>query len=210
MNQIDRRSKGVSTFMATMILVSISLTLSYVVYEGVSRISPPAQEVFTNQETTIGGVGGLVHITVTASSADSPLDFLAGNASSSNGILYFDGTEYGTTQRLCLAGATTFFDVYTTSGDLSIQSNGASWVDGGWTNGLVVTPGWHEIMFTDSTTCSIVLPDGTAVVYPGRYVSSIPLIGTLPSDTFDLYVPGGSLTSGPFVLVFDGGYDRIA
>ena len=50
-----RRAKGISGFVATLVLVVISLSLSYVVYEGVSRLAPPRAVVFSNQVLTLGG-----------------------------------------------------------------------------------------------------------------------------------------------------------
>jgi hypothetical protein len=204
-----RRSKGVSTFVATLVLVGIALSLSYVVYEGVSTIAPPEQEVFTNQVNQVGGPQGIVQIVVNASSPGSPLAFEAGGSSSQSGILYFDGAGYGTTHGLCLAGATTFFSILTGSGTITTTGNGESWIDGQWTDSLVVRAGWQEVMFSNASSCTITMPGGRTAVFPGADVSPIPLIGSVPSSAFDLYVPAGSST-GPFLLAFDGSYDRIA
>ncbi len=204
-----RRSRGVSTFVATLILVSISLSLSYVVYEDVSKFAPPQQEVFTNQTNQVGGSLGIVQIVVNASSPSSPLAFDAGGSSSQSGILYFNGTDYGTSNSFCLAGATTFFSVFTGAGTITATGNGKAWIDGRWTGSTVVQAGWHEVMFSDASSCAITLPDGQKTIYPSVDVSTVPLIGTIPSSTYDLYVPAGS-SDGPFLLAFDGSYDRIA
>ncbi|MDG6925635.1 MAG: hypothetical protein JRN09_03685 [Nitrososphaerota archaeon] len=203
------RSRGVSTFVATLLLVSISLSLSFVVYEGVSRFAPPQQNVYTNQVIQVGGPEGLVEVLVNSSSAGSPLAFQAGGASSQTGVLYFNGTAYGTTDKLCKTGATTFFAIHTGSGVLSTGGNGRAWIDGQWTSSLAVQPGWHEVMFAGASSCTVTEPDGQVVVYPSGTVSTVPLIGTLPSSRFELYVPTGG-SAGPFLMVFDGSYDRIA
>lgn len=204
-----RYRRGVSTFVATLVLVSIALSLSYVVYEGVSKIAPPEQEVFTNQLYQVGGPLGLVQIVVNSSAPGSPLAFEADGSSSQSGILYYNGTGYGTTNGLCLAGATTFFSIMTGSGTFTAASNGDAWIDGRWTDSMVVQPGWQEVMFSDASSCTVTLPDGQSPVFPGPNVSAVPMMGNVPSSTFDLYVPAGS-SEGPFLLVFDGSYDRIA
>jgi hypothetical protein len=203
------RSKGVSTFLATLILVSITLSLSYVVYEGVSRIAPPQQDIFTNEVNQIGGAPELLQLVVNASSPGAPLAFEAGSASSQAGVLYFDGTRYGTTQHLCLANGTTFFSVHTGNGVLSAASNGRTWIDGYWTDTLAVQPGWHEVMFYGASSCSVTEPDGTIAAYPGGGVSTLPIMGGLPASSFVLYVPADGSASS-FLMVFDGSYDRIA
>jgi len=203
------RSKGVSTFLATLILVSITLSLSYVVYEGVSRIAPPQQDIFTNQISQIGGSPELLQMVVNSSSPGAPLAFEAGGASSQAGVLYFDGTRYGTTQHLCLANGTTFFSVHTGYGVLSAGSNGRTWIDGYWTDTLAVQAGWHEVMFSGASSCSVTEPDGTIAAYPGKDISTLPIMGTLPASSFVLYVPADGSASS-FLMVFDGSYDRIA
>ena len=204
-----RHSKGVSTFLATLLLVSITLSLSYVVYESVSRISPPAQMVFTNQLVQVGGNVGLVLVSVNSSELGTPVAFQAGDVTSNSGILYFDGVGYGATHQLCLANATTFFAVHTTTGTLQARSNGTNWIDGQLTSALDVGAGWHEVVFSDSSSCSVTLPGGLPATYPSGEVSTLPLMGALPSHSYQLYVPtGGSV--GTLALVFNGGYDRIA
>jgi len=195
--------------MATIILVSITLSLSYVVYEGVSGLAPPRQVVFTNQVTQIGGSPSLSEVLVNASSAGTPIAFEAGGASSHSGVLFFDGSRYGTTRQLCLANATTFFSVHTGAGTLIASGNGRTWIDGYWTGSLAVTAGWHEVMITDSSSCSITETDSTSVAYPSADLSTVPLMGAIPSSSFSLYVPTGGAAAS-FVMVFDGSYDRIA
>lgn len=204
-----RPSRGISTFVATLVLVGIVLSLSLVVYQAVSKLTPPEQEVFTNQVTRVGGTLGIVRIVVNASVPGTPLAFEAGDSSSQSGILYYNGTGYGTTSGLCLGGATTFFSVETAPGAIEASGNGRVWIDGRWTNMTQVDAGWHEIMFADASRCTLTLPDDTKVSYPNPAVSGIPVMGELPSSNIELFVPSGS-SDGPFLMVFDGGYDSIA
>jgi hypothetical protein len=204
-----RRSKGVSTFVATLILVSITLSLSYVVYEGVSRIATPEPEVYTNQVSQIGGSPGLAEVIVNASSPATPVAFETAGVSSQTGVLFFDGTRYGTSNQLCMTNATTFFSVLTGSGVIRADGNGKAWIDGYWVDSLDVQAGWQEVMFSDASSCTVTLASGSDAAYPGADVSTLPIIGELPSSSFVLYVPStGSL--GSFLMVFDGSYDRIA
>jgi hypothetical protein len=204
------RSRGISGFVATLILVAISLSLSYVVYQGVSRLAPPREDIFSNQVLDLGGSPDLLQFHVNASSPSSPQAFEADDASSEAGVLYFNGTGYGTARQLCLPGATTFFSVYTAiSGLLKTEANGKVWIDGYWTSSLNVQPGWHELMFSDSSSCEVTEPDGSSLSFPDNRVSTFPLSGSIPSTSFMICIP----TDGPrhsLVLVFDGGFDRLA
>ena len=101
------------------------------VYEGVSRLAPPREEVFTNQMLVLGGSPLSSRYGSTPRPRALPLALEADDATSPAGVLYFDGTVYGTSQRLCLPGATTFFSVYaSTSGVLRAATNGRVWIDG--------------------------------------------------------------------------------
>lgn len=204
-----RRSKGVSTFIATLVLVGISLSLSYVVYEGVDRLAAPRQVVFSNQLDQIPGSPGLLQVSVYASSPSDPVALVADNVSSTSGILLFDGSGYASSGQLCSAGGTTFFSVYTGSGTLQTVSDGRSWIDGYWTSSLVVQPGWHEVMFSDASSCTVTNTDGVAVAYPGSDISAVPLIGPVPSAELSFYLPSNG---GPhqFLLVFQDGEDQLA
>ncbi|MGA2663729.1 MAG: hypothetical protein ABSF83_02120 [Nitrososphaerales archaeon] len=208
-----RRSRGVSGFVATLLLVSISLSLSYVVYEGVSRLTPPSEAVFSNQSLALGGSPDVIQFQVNASAEATPRALEADDASSGSGILYFNGTAYGTSQRLCASGATTFFSVYaSTPGPLvAASSGGATWIDGDLTGSLVVGPGWHEVMFSDARACQVTPPGAPAPIasFPAADLSAVPFTGASPSTGFLVWVPtdgdGHSL-----VMVFDGGLDRLA
>ena len=205
-----RRSKGVSSFVASLILVAISLSLAFFVYEGVSRFAPPRVDVFSNQLTNVGGTPSLVEAQVNASSEGAPLALEADDASSHSGILYLNGTGYGTTQQLCLPNATTFFSVYTpSSGLLQTSSSGKAWIQGQWTSSLNVGPGWHEVMFSDASSCQVSGPTGGEFSFPSPDVSTVPVVGSFPSSTFVLYIPTDGLHHS-LVLVFEGGFDSLA
>lgn len=204
-----RRSKGVSTFVASLLLVGISLSLSCVVYEGVSRLAPPRQLVFENRLDSLPGNPELLQITVNASSPAQPTALVVGNSSSTTGILFFNGTNYGTAGQLCSPGATTFFSVYSGTGTLRAVGDGRAWIDGYWTSALTVQTGWHEVMFEDSSSCSVIDTDGLVVSYPGPDVSSVPVTGSLPSASLDFYLPSVG-DAHQLLLVFPEGYDEIS
>ncbi|MGD0638414.1 MAG: hypothetical protein ABSA72_10295 [Nitrososphaerales archaeon] len=205
-----RHSKGVSGFVASLILVSISLSLAFIVYEGVSRFTPPREDVFSNQLTVLGGTPSIVEAQVNASSEGTPQALEADDASSHSGILFFNGTGYGTTQLLCLPGSITFFSVYTPSSALlTATSNGMAWIQGQWTSSLTVGPGWHEVMFSDASSCQVSGPSGEEFSSPGPDVSSVPVIGSVPSSSFILYFPTDGLHHS-LILVFEGGFDTLA
>ncbi|MDA4113288.1 MAG: hypothetical protein OK474_04495 [Thaumarchaeota archaeon] len=204
------RSRGISGFVATLILVMISLSLSYVVYQGVSRLAPPREDIFSNRVLDLGGSPELLLLQVNASSTSSPLAFEADDASSRAGVLYFNGTGYGTTQQLCLPGAATFFSVHTaSSGTIGAEGDGRVWIDGYLTSSLEVQPGWHEVIFSGSSSCAVTEPDGSTISFPDDRVSTFPLAGSIPSISFTIYVPTDGLRHS-LVLVFDGGFDTIA
>jgi len=204
------RSRGISGFIATLILVAISLSLSYVVYQAVSSFSAPKAEVFSNQSLALGGAPDVVEFQVNVSAPANPQALEADNVNSHEGVLYFGASGYGTTPGLCLSTATTFFSVYATNaGTIQTVTDGTVTIDGQSTASLVVAQGWHEIMFTDASSCQVRGPDGSNISYPGPLVSTVPLIGSFPSTSFRLFLPtdGGSHS---LLLVFDGGYDRLA
>ena len=205
-----RRSRGISGFVASLVLVAISLSLAYVVYEGVSRLAPPKQQVFSNQALILDGTPEIEQVQVNASTATVLQALEVDDSSSHAGILYFDGTTYGSAQRLCLPGATTFFSVFTaTSGILRASGNGRTWIDGQWTGSLGVAPGWHEVMFSDASSCQVTSPGGSGLSFPGGDVSTVPFIGSGPSASFGSSIPTDGLKHS-LVLVFDGGFDSIA
>lgn len=206
-----KRSRGVSTFVATLILVAISLTLSYVVYQGVRSFSSGGgAPTFENQVTLLQGTPDILRLAVNSSQQSTPLSLEAESASSQSGILYFDGSGYGATSSLCLPTATTFFSVYAASaGNIQITSDGRSWIDGQWATSLMVQPGWHEVMISDASSCDLTTPGAPAVAYPSKTVSGVPLVGASPSDSFTFYVPTDG-SDDPLLIVFNGGYDQIA
>lgn len=204
-----RRSKGVSTFVATLVLVTISLSLSYVVYEGVSRLAAPRQVVYSNSVATLPGSPDMADVTVGVSSPSQPLALVVGNASSSSGVLFFNGASYGASDQLCSPGTTTFFSVFTGAGTLQLAGNGRAWIDGYWTSSLPVQAGWQEVMFSGSSSCSVVDTNGLPVTYGSSDLSSVPLTGSVPSAQLSFYVPSDGATP-QILLVFNGGYDQVA
>lgn len=213
-----RSSPGLSSYVATLILVVISLSLSYVVYEGVRSFDPGKQQedaTFTNQLLLLpGSPQDILLVTVNASQQETPAALEAGSAISSQGLLYLTTSgSYGTlSASLCTAGATTFFSVFSaTPGILQVQSNGESWIDGRWANSLAVASGWNEVMISNASSCLVVMPDGVTASGLEEQVSPVPIIGTLTSNTFRFYLPTEGSGPGSLLLVFDdGGYDSVA
>lgn len=206
-----RRSAGVSSFVATLIIVMISLSLSYVVYQGVRGFSlGKGQDTFSNQTTLLQGSPDILQVVVNSSQATTPLAFEVDSASSKSGILYFDGSGYASTPSLCVAGGTTFFSLFAAStGTVQVSSNGVSWIDGHLTASLPAQPGWNEVMISGASSCSVSGPGVGEATYPSAAISAVPLLGSAPSNGFAFYLPAEG--TGPSMLVvFDGGEDRIA
>jgi hypothetical protein len=214
-----KRSRALSGYVAALVLVVITMSLSYVVYEGVRSFDPDKQGqegTFANQVLLIqGSPDDFLRVTVNSSQPETPAALEVDGASSQSGVLFLDGAgRYGTApSSLCLPGATTFFSVYAqTPGLLQVRSDGEAWIDGRWAASLSVAIGWNEVMISDASSCFVVTPDGARVSGPGAGVSGIPVTGVVPSASFTLYVPsGGPAALSQLLLVFDdGGYDRIA
>jgi hypothetical protein len=214
-----QRSRAFSGYVAALVLVVITMSLSYVVYEGVRSFDPDKQGqggTFANQVLLLqGSPDDVLRVTVNSSEPETPVALEVDGASSQNGVLYVDGAgHYGIApSSLCLSGATTFFSVYAqTAGLLQVRSDGQAWVDGRWGASLPVTIGWNEVMISDASSCSVVTPNGTTVSGPGAGVSGVPVTGTVPSTSFALNVPcSGPSGLSQLLLVFsDGGYDQIA
>jgi len=214
-----KRSRAFSSYVAALVLVVITMSLSYVVYEGVRSFSPDKQGLegtFANQLLLLqGSPDDVLQVKVNSSRLETPVALEVDGASSRNGVLYLDGAgRYGATpSSLCLPAATTFFSVYSqAAGRLLVQSDGQAWIDGHWASSLYVTSGWNEVMISDASSCSIVTTSGATVSGPGAAVSGLPITGSVPSASFILYVPsGGPSNPSQLLLVFDdGGYDQIA
>jgi hypothetical protein len=203
------RRQGVSPFVATMVLVSISLSLSYVVYGAVSEMEPSQPAVFVDQVRDMGGPVGLLQVVINTSEPESPQALEIDGANSAMGVLYFDGVGYNTTGHLCLADGTTFFSVHTRSGILSAEADGAMWIDGYRTSSLDVAAGWHELVFSDASDCNVTAPGGLQISFQGPDLSTAPFVGQDPSTGITVYLPSdGSEPSS--LMVFSGGIDTIA
>ncbi len=214
-----KRSRGFSGYVAALVLVVITMSLSYVVYEGVRGFDPDKQGqegAFANQVLLLqGSPDDVLRVVVNSSQRETPVALEVDGASSQDGVLYLDGTgRYGAApSSLCLPAATTFFSAYAqTAGLLQVRSNGQAWIDGHRAASLSVPIGWNEIMISDASSCMVVTPSGATVSGPGPGVSGVPVTGAVPSTSFTLYVPSGGLPGlSQMLLVFsDGGYDQIA
>jgi len=214
----EMRSRALSGYVAALVLVVITMSLSYVVYQGARSFDPDkqaVQPVFENQVATIEASPlGLLRVQVNSSRPESSAALEIDGSSSRSGILFVGGTgQYGVSpSSLCRARATTFFSVLSPSaGELHVSTDGQAWIDGAWGDTLSVGAGWNEVMISDGTVCSVVTSGGT-LTGPGPSVSGLPIVGALPSASFTLFIPSGS--SGfpaQALLVFgDGSYDQIA
>jgi hypothetical protein len=206
---------AIAQYEATIVLVVISLSLASVVYASLRRESSLDPEpLFINAETPIGGSPGIERLEVNSSSATTVTSLSLDEASSSAGVLAFDGSAYSTTKSLCAAGVTTFFSVLASQpGTLTVTTNGKSWVSGTWGGAVSVSSGWHEVMIQGATTCTLTLPGGQEV--PGQwnasspFVSSIPLEGPLTGTSFTVFVPSGG-GSHSLLITSSGGLDAVS
>lgn len=210
------RSRGaIAQYEATIVLVVISLSLASVVYTGLrreSRLQP--SPVFVNGETDIGGSPPIERLEVNSSSATTLSSLSLDAASSTRGVLEFNGSAYSTTTSLCGAGVTTFFSVLAPkAGTLEVSTNGGSWVSGTWGQSVSVASGWQEVMIQDGTSCVVTLPGGQTV--PTQWsstsalVSSIPLEGGLTGTAFTVYVPSGG-GAHSLLITTSGGFDDVS
>lgn len=199
----SRRSRpGVAELYGAVLLVAVTLSLGYAAYENV-RLPASREPVFVYGSYTVYGYPSLMFVTVNWSAPATPEFMSIDKASTSGGILAFDGSGYRAVNQLCAPALTTFFSITTGSGTLTVSSDGKVWIDGVQESSASVTPGMHELLISGATGCSIRLPDGSTVSYPSTSVSALPI-------SFD---GGGSLrTVIPYVsvghdllLVFDTG-----
>ena len=211
----ERRRAGIAQFEATVILIVVSLSLASVVYGGLKKetnLSP--QAVFANTETSIGGSPPLELVAANASSTTTVTSMSFDQASSTTGVLAFDGSSYSTSVSLCSVGVTTFFSVLSPqSGTLKVTTNGRAWVAGTYGSAVAVGPGWQEIMIQSGTTCSITLPGGQQV--PTQWNQASPLTSSVPtqgppsSSAFSFYVPAGG-GAHRLLITTTGGFDAVA
>jgi hypothetical protein len=206
---------AIAQYEATVVLVVLSLSLASIVYGGLKREASAGPEpVFVNEETPIGGNPPIERVGVNSSAATTVSSFSLDEASSTDGIIAFDGSAYSTSSSLCIGGKTTFFSVHVLqAGTLQVVSDGRAWVSGIWGAAVSVAPGWHELMIQGGTSCSITLPGGQVVA--GRwnasslFVSSIPAEGAFSGTSFTFYLPGG-VGSHRVLITSTGGFDDVA
>jgi hypothetical protein len=210
-----RSRSAVAQYEATIVLVVISLSLASVVYTGLRRESSVDPEpLFVNEETAIGGSPAIEMLEVNSSSATTITSLSIDSASSTAGILAFDGSAYSTVKSLCAAGLTTFFSVLASQpGTLKVATNGASWVSGTWGAAVGVSSGWQEVMIQGGTTCAVTLPGGQAV--PSQWsasspvLSSVPVEGSIAGTSFTVYVPSGG-SAHSLLITASGGLDDVS
>jgi len=203
---------AIAQYEATVVLVVVSLSLASVVYSGLRReasISP--QPVFVNEETTIGGSPAIERVEVNAYSATAISSLSLDGASSTTGVLDFDGSGYSTTTSLCAAGVTTFFSVLAAQpGLLQVSTSGRAWVAGTWGGAANVSPGWQEVMIQGGASCAVTLPGGQAIpaqwTSSSTHVSSIPGASGLTGTSFIFYIPSGG-GSHRLLITSSGGFD---
>lgn len=210
-----RRRGAIAQYEATIVLVVISLSLASVVYAGLrreSRLEP--SPLFVNGETDIGGSPPIERLEVNSSSTTTVSSLSLDAASSTKGVLEFNGSAFSTTTSLCGVGMTTFFSVFAAqAGTLEVSTNGGSWVSGVWGKSVSVASGWQELMIKDATSCVVTLPGGQTV--PTQWspasplVSSIPIEGTLTGTAFTVYVPSGG-GAHRLLITSSGGFDDVS
>ncbi|HEV2389231.1 MAG TPA: hypothetical protein VGS04_00755 [Nitrososphaerales archaeon] len=203
---------AIAQYEATVVLVVISLSLATVVYSGLKRGSDIHPGVlFVNEETTIGGNPPIERLEANSSSTTTISSLSLDSASSTDGILAFDGSSYSTSKSICEAGVTTFFSVLDSqSGTLLVETDGKSWVSGTWGSAVNVTSGWQEVMIQGGTRCTVELPGGQAIPMTwtpsSTFVSSVPLEGSLGGTTFTFYLPTGQ-GAHSLLVTSSGGLD---
>ncbi len=203
---------GIAQYEATIVLVVISLSLASVVYTALRRESGlEPTPLFVNTETAIGGDPAIERLEVNSSSATTVSSLSIDSASSTTGVLEFNGSAYSTTTSLCGAGVATFFSVFAShAGELQVATNGESWISGTWGGSVNVTSGWQEVMIQGGTFCNITLPGGQTV--PSQWsptssiVSSVPIEGSLTGTAFTVYVPSGG-GAHSLLITSSGGFD---
>jgi hypothetical protein len=204
-----RRHRAVVEVYSSLVIIAMVVSLSYLVYSQASRPTPSGHLVFLNDIRHIFGSPSLVLISINSSALDTVVELDIDEASSSTGILALLGSSYTTVKSLCAEGATTFFSVYAAdSGELAIQADGASWVDGYAATSLRVGAGWHEVILSSARNCEITLPGGHVLTSPGSGVNSIPVIGRDESRSFALYLPFAG-SRHQLQVLFTGGVDSL-
>jgi hypothetical protein len=162
------------------VIVAVTLALSYLVYSAMRTqttgvdSSPP---VLSSRSYSVYGTQSLRFLQVNSSVPTNVYAVEVDNASSIAGFLDLTHVGYGVARTLCIEDGVTFFSVYSsTNGLLNVSTNGTAWIDGRSGSSTDVSPGWHEVMLSDSENCSVTLPDGQTIGPGSTDVSPIPMI----------------------------------
>jgi hypothetical protein len=163
------------------LIVAITLALSSFVYSEV-RAPVRDQPVYAFRSFPVLGSLSILHAQVNSSTPSVLSELRVDDASSSSGILALEGSRYSSLQSLCAPYAATFFSVNTTRGSLTVDDNGATWIDGIEEASSQVEPGIHELVISGASVCTVTLPDGQSAVYPSGSVSTVPEVTTSPES----------------------------
>ncbi len=194
---------------SNLLIVAMILALSYFIYSQVQRPDTSGHIVYHNAIRKVFGSPSFALLGINSSGPDKVLELDVDQASSADGILSLEGSSYTTIHSLCTPDGISFFSVYAPlSGDLSINVGGQAWIDGYLAKSTHVGAGWHELIISHASTCTIILPGGLLLSSVTSSVSSIPVIGQLASATFRLYLPFEGARH-QINVVFNGGIDVI-
>ncbi len=186
-----RRRRAVVEVYSSLLIIAMVVSLSYLVYSQGPRPTTEGRPVFLNRIQHLFGYPSLVLVAINSSVHETVVEVDIDETSSSAGILALKGSSYTAVQSLCAEGATTLFSVYAaSSGRIVVDADGESWIDGYVTNSLRVDAGWHEVILSSAARCEIRLPGGEVLTSLGsRGVNTIPVIGSLASRSFAMYLP---------------------
>lgn len=194
---------------SNLLIIAVILSLSYFIYSQGPRPDPSGHLVYHNTVHEFFGSPSLALLRINSSGPDKVVELDVDQASSREGILSLQGSSYIAIQSLCTAHGTTFFSVYTPlPGDLIVNASGQSWIDDHLAKSIPVEAGWHELIISHASTCTIVLPGGQALSSVTSNVSSIPVIGRFTSSAFRLYLPFEGARH-QINIIFSGGIDVI-
>jgi len=189
--------RGLAEVYSAVAIVAITVALSSAVYSQ-AHFSVGTRPVFSFETYSVVGSPSILHLQVNSSSPSELSEVRLDEASSYSGVLALGPSGYSTLESLCAGGVATFFSVNTTAGALSVSSNGEAWIDGVQGTSAQVGPGLHELVISDASVCTVILPDGRSVQYPSASVSTVPRIGDSQFTT-TLLVPfnnsGHSITA---------------
>jgi hypothetical protein len=201
---------AVSPFFATVVLVLIALVLSFTIYSSLGRVPAGPKAVFSSSYLLLGGSPPIAVVQVNSSSIVNIQSVEVENSVSTDGVMYLANGDYRESSSLCVSSGTAFFSVFSNSpGLVTVASNGATWVDGTWTPSKDVSRGWHAIMISHASRCSVSLPGNSNATFGFSEVSAIPLSGNVTSQSFEFFIPCGPTFPG-MTVIFDSGVARIA